>query len=340
MARELKKTLNEELHGAHALQTHGGRAAGAGHRRGGARRDQDDVAYRPAAGGAGRDDRRRAGRHVPGRAAGLRHGRPVRRAAEGRGGGGGEILRGHPRRAGHASARQRAAGQRRDPAARWCRTSTCRVSRNWRRRCSRCRSISAPLQGARRSRSYSAATGSPRTGVNRASSSRRCSSAFTRFASFTGRSRGSCRAAAPDRHRDIQRFRPQRRHHRAQITNILLDQRPLQHPLLLAAEQIERGAAQPLAMPQHPEQRQRRATRASRPCAAVLSPDRCPVISGGDRWNTGFSPYVAAACMRATSYSSLYAITRYSPSATARDSRPGSPNTCVSRAITSFTSAR
>ena len=91
MARELKKTLNEELHGAHALQTMSDGLAGAGHRRRGAGRDQDDVAYRPAAGGAGRDDRQRTDRHLPGRVAGLWHGWPVRQPPEGRGGGGGEI---------------------------------------------------------------------------------------------------------------------------------------------------------------------------------------------------------------------------------------------------------
>ena len=58
---------------------HGGRAAGAGDRRRGAGRDQDDVAHRSAAGRAGRDDRRRADRHVPGHSAGLWHGRPVLR---------------------------------------------------------------------------------------------------------------------------------------------------------------------------------------------------------------------------------------------------------------------
>ena len=53
MARELKKTLNEELHGAHALQMMADALARPRDRRGGAGRDQDDVAYRSAAGGPG-----------------------------------------------------------------------------------------------------------------------------------------------------------------------------------------------------------------------------------------------------------------------------------------------
>ena len=91
MARELKKVLAEELHPSHALQIGGGRAAGARHRRRGARRHQDHGEHRPAAGGARQDDRRRAGRHLPRRAARLRHDGALRRAAEGRGGGGSEV---------------------------------------------------------------------------------------------------------------------------------------------------------------------------------------------------------------------------------------------------------
>ena len=90
MEAQLKKTLHEELHRAHALQSMADAPAGAGHRRRRARRHQDHGAASPAAGGPGRHDRRRAGRHLPGRAAGLWHGRPHGRAAEGRGRGGGE----------------------------------------------------------------------------------------------------------------------------------------------------------------------------------------------------------------------------------------------------------
>ena len=64
-----------------------------------------------------------------------------------------------------------------------------------------------------------------------------------------------------DRHRDIQRLRPQRRQHSAQVADILLDQRPLHPPLLLPAEQVERRPAQMLAVPQHAEQRQRQPAR-------------------------------------------------------------------------------
>ena len=92
MARELKKTLHEELHGAHALQTmaDGLPALGIVAAVLGVIKTMAHINEPPAVLGA--HDRRRAGRHVPGRAAGLWHGRPVRAPAEGRGGGGGEIL--------------------------------------------------------------------------------------------------------------------------------------------------------------------------------------------------------------------------------------------------------
>ncbi len=76
MGRELKKTLHEELHGAHALQSMADAPAGARHRRRRAGRHQDHVPHQRAARRPGRDDRRRARRHLPRRAAGLRHGGP------------------------------------------------------------------------------------------------------------------------------------------------------------------------------------------------------------------------------------------------------------------------
>ena len=48
--------------------------------------------------------------------------------------------RGDPRGPGHPSAWECAASQRGSPAARWCRTSTCLRFSSWRRRYSRCRS--------------------------------------------------------------------------------------------------------------------------------------------------------------------------------------------------------
>ncbi len=83
MARELKKTLNEELHSAHALQTmaDGLPALGIVAAVLGVIKTMSHIER--AAGGAGRDDRRRAGRHLPRRAAGLRHGGAVRLAPEG-----------------------------------------------------------------------------------------------------------------------------------------------------------------------------------------------------------------------------------------------------------------
>ena len=59
-------------------QTPGRRAARARHRRGRARRGEDDGLDRQAAGDPRRDDRLGAGRHLHGRAARLRHRRPVR----------------------------------------------------------------------------------------------------------------------------------------------------------------------------------------------------------------------------------------------------------------------
>ncbi len=142
MARELKKTLHEELHGAHALQTmaDGLPALGIVAAVLGVIKTMSHIDRPPAVLGAMIGER--AVRHVPWRAAGLWPGRSVRQPAEGRGRGGGEVLRGDPRRAGDASARQRAAGQRRVRPQDGAERSTCRHSWNWRRRCSRCRSVS------------------------------------------------------------------------------------------------------------------------------------------------------------------------------------------------------
>ena len=112
MARELKKTLNEELHGAHALQTmaDGLPALGIVAAVLGVIKTMSHIDRPPAVLGA--MIAQRAVRHVPWRAAGLRSGRSACGAAEKRGRGGGEILRGDPRRPGDPPARQRAAGQR------------------------------------------------------------------------------------------------------------------------------------------------------------------------------------------------------------------------------------
>jgi hypothetical protein len=112
MARELKKTLNEELHGAHALQTMADALPAARDRRGSAWRDQDDVAYRPASRGSWCDDRQRTVRNLPRGAAGLWSGGTICEPAQERDRGRGEVLRGDPCRPGHASAWKCAAGQR------------------------------------------------------------------------------------------------------------------------------------------------------------------------------------------------------------------------------------
>ena len=103
MARELKKTLHEELHSAHALQTMAdGLPAGGGLLRSGRR-------------GAGfQPDRWRAGWHLSWHSARLRYRRALRRAAQGGDRGGGEIQRGGARRARRPPARQCAAGERGD----------------------------------------------------------------------------------------------------------------------------------------------------------------------------------------------------------------------------------
>ncbi len=75
MARELKKTLAEELHGAHALQTMADALPALGIVAAVLGVIKTMSPHRPAARGAGRDDRRRADRHLPRRAAGLRPGR-------------------------------------------------------------------------------------------------------------------------------------------------------------------------------------------------------------------------------------------------------------------------
>ncbi len=114
MARELKKTLHEELHGAHALQTIADALPALGIVAAvlGVIKTMAHIDQPPAVLGA--DDRRRAGRHVSRHSARLRPCRAVRGQAQGRRRGGGEVLRGDPGRAGRAPARQRAAGQCRD----------------------------------------------------------------------------------------------------------------------------------------------------------------------------------------------------------------------------------
>ncbi len=113
MARELKKTLNEELHGAHALQmmADGLPALGIVAAVLGVIKTMSHIDRPPA--GTRRDDCQRALRHVSWCAARLWSRRAVCVAAEGCRGGGSEILRGDPRGAGHPSARQRTTGQRR-----------------------------------------------------------------------------------------------------------------------------------------------------------------------------------------------------------------------------------
>ena len=240
---------------------HGGRSAGARYRRGGAGRDQDDVAYRSAACGPRRHDRQRAVRHVPRRAAGLWAGRPVRLAAEGSDRGGGEILRGDPRRAGDASARQRAAGQRGVRVARWCRTSTCRRSSgSWRRRLQSVQSQHWTMRFSR------LAHGPPRPPTWRSGAVRR-QAVPTRPPLFLGlRAVGVFHRAEAadrvgqlgDRHGNIQRIRAQCGERGAQVADILLDQRRARScRSCWRPNRSNARAAQVLAMPQHAEQRQR-----------------------------------------------------------------------------------
>ena len=112
LGRELKKTLAEELHGAHALQTmaDGLPALGIVAAVLGVIKTMSHIDQPPAILGA------MIASALCGTFLGvlLAYGMvgPVRRAAEERGRGGGEVFRGHPRRAGDAPARQRAAGQR------------------------------------------------------------------------------------------------------------------------------------------------------------------------------------------------------------------------------------
>jgi hypothetical protein len=112
MARELKKTLNEELHPAHALQNmaDGLPALGIVAAVLGVIKTMAKISQPPRR--AGRDDRRCADRHVSGRTARLWRGRPVFRPPAGGGAGGCQIFRGHPRRAGRAPAWQCPAGER------------------------------------------------------------------------------------------------------------------------------------------------------------------------------------------------------------------------------------
>ena len=125
---------------------------------------------------------------------------------------------------------------------------------------------------------YSAATASG-AGANRASRTRRCSSAFRRFASFTGPKprivSGSCARATA---MSIVSGRSSRQH-RAHITDILLQQCPLQRPLMLPPEQIQSRAAQALAMLQHSEQRQRQPSR-----DRDFPPSSCRRVDPGDQW--------------------------------------------------------
>ncbi len=116
MEKQLEKHHHEALMASTALQGMAGRAAGAGHRRRGARRHQDHGLDQRAARGAGPHDRLGAGRHLHGRVPGLRHRRPHRHAAEGAGGGRGHVLPRDPRHPRRASARQRRAGFGRDRA--------------------------------------------------------------------------------------------------------------------------------------------------------------------------------------------------------------------------------
>ena len=118
----------------------------------------------------------------------------------------------------------------------------------------------------------SAATGTG-SAVRRASSARRCSSAFARLASFTGPKprivSGNCAIATATSSVSGRSAASAS----AQVADILLDQRPLHPPLLLAAEQIERRPAQMLAMPQHTEQRQREPSRQR----DLAPPSRCGI---------------------------------------------------------------
>ena len=113
MARELKKTLMEELHPPHIMQTmaDGLPALGIVAAVLGVIKTMAHIDQPPA--DSGGDDRWRADRDFSGRSAGLRICRPVLHQDEGYRRGGGEVSRSDPGRAGHASAWQRTAGQRR-----------------------------------------------------------------------------------------------------------------------------------------------------------------------------------------------------------------------------------
>ena len=113
MARELKKTLTEELHGAHALQTmaDGLPALGIVAAVLGVIKTMSHIDQPPAVLGAMIASALM--RHIPRRAARLRHGRAhspsrLKSVVEEEA----KYYRGDPRRAGDAPARQRAAGQR------------------------------------------------------------------------------------------------------------------------------------------------------------------------------------------------------------------------------------
>ena len=117
LTKRIEKTLRRGAAlGAHAADD-GRRPAGARHRRGRARRHQDDGLDRPAAGDPRQDDRRRAGRHLPRRVSRLRHRRAVRDPGEGGDRRGPALLQPDPRGDGGGAAQPRPEHLRRGRAA-------------------------------------------------------------------------------------------------------------------------------------------------------------------------------------------------------------------------------